>query len=182
MSPSERSIRINQIGKRMVDCHQNCEGASNSRNGTPPRCLYLEESEDEGGVVVVGLNPGHASRDEYEHYRTEGMRYEATVEYFKQQQGRIKYYSRTRAMLKRVGLGGSILWTEVAKCELLCGFSSVSFEMQRRCSSLYLQKELKTCKGWPVVATGRSAFLVASLVASETKPSRPSCRRLLDSS
>lgn len=168
MSKPSISKLIRQIGEKMVSCPQGCEGASASFNGTPPRCLYLEEDLDtEDGVIVVGLNPGKAKKSELEFYNNHGLTYASTCDYLRDGIAGIKYYARVKALLKRIGLTGSILWTEVAKCELLITSRDVTLDMQRNCTRLYLSRELVACPRWPVVATGRVAFKAVSLLAAD---------------
>lgn len=168
MPPSKLSKTIARIGTEMVNCEKNCVGASTGAQGTPPRCLYLEENASEAsGVVVVGLNPSRAIPSEIAFYEQRGLTYDATCRYLQQSMESIKYYARVKALLTRIGLKGSILWTEIAKCELLPNAAEVSLDMQRNCTRAYLSSELKACPEWPVIATGRTAFKAAALLATD---------------
>ena len=160
---------IAAIGHRMVRCTKDCIGASTWKNGTPSRCLFLERrDDDERGVVVVGLNPGRAPPDELRSYASRADLYAATVEYLGEKSKLIPYYERMRDAVGRMGFQrGSILWTEVAKCELLCGQVGVPIEMRRTCGTTYLTKELAACPQWPIVAVGQQSFEAVSYLVPE---------------
>lgn len=160
--------QLARLGSKVVACTIGCEAASSVAEGTPPRCMYLEQdSAGTNGVVIVGLNPGRASDEEKRYYAVNGAEYRHTVAYLKTEMNRIKYYKYTRSFVLGLGFSGPIHWTELAKCELRRGIRSVPAEMISTCTRTFLHQELALLAGWPVVAIGRVAFNAISLMCPD---------------
>ena len=154
--------QISRIGTRMVACMQKCHGIKNEpHEGVLPRCLSLESRDSkERGVVVVGLNPGNAGKPECEYYQSTDLSYGAIVNYWEQSlKESNEYYKRLRELANQLGLGGTILWTELAKCENDSNVKRPPVQTLRTCANLYLLNELKLVPNdWPLIAAGRDAF------------------------
>ena len=152
----------------MVKCTR-CESASTAQVGTPPRCLWPEQSsETDSGVIVVGLNPGRAGPEEIAFYNKVGLTFEATISYLRDNSTRIPYFSELRRFVQAAFGKRSIYWTEVAKCELKHGQANVPLEMRRTCIELHLKAELSLLPiSWPVVAAGRVAFETMAVLCTD---------------
>ena len=157
---------IEAIGRELVTCTRDCEGVScNRKPGQIPRCLFLERGGSaKGGAIVVGVNPGRATEKERNYYVVRHSTYAATVEWFENEgntHGREHpYYVHLRHLLRAIGLGGPIVWTELAKCESAKGVASVPLQTFRRCSGSFLQRELAIpqIQKWPLFGVGLEAF------------------------
>jgi hypothetical protein len=162
------SRAIDELGASMVSCRQ-CSAASTAAHGTPPRCLWFEQATDaQSGVIAVGLNPGKASLEEISFYEQQGVAYEGTVDYLRREAKRIPYFIAMRRLVRAAFGIRHIHWTEVAKCELRQGEPGVPLDMRRKCIELHLKKELLLLpRDWPVVAAGRVAFEVMSVLCTE---------------
>ncbi len=154
---------ITNIGREMVSCGLSCAGIHrDQRIGSLPRCLVLETSgrPSSAGSAIVGINPGRATQKERDFYLARGGSYDAVVEWFKIVGVRHRYYTGLRKLVDQIGLSGPILWSELAKCEnapLATGL--LPLQTLRRCSGLYLQRELAAIPpSWPIFAVGGEAF------------------------
>lgn len=155
---------LHAIGREMVACDAGCAAASCSPQ-TPPRCLYLQESERPSvGIVVVGLNPGRANDEERAYYLSQALSYELTQRYLHDHIASINFYKRLEPLVRSLGFSGPILWTELAKCELNPLYKYVPLSMQRTCAGRFLQRELELVDDWPVMAVGRNAFMATSMM------------------
>lgn len=162
------AIAIERLGQQLVTCVR-CPSASTADQGTPPRCMWSEVMPDAiQGVVVVGLNPGKASPEEIGFYEKCGLTYEATVEYLKAESRSIPYFIEMRRFVKSAMGKCHIHWTEVVKCQLRSGESTVPLDMRRICIELHLKQELNLLpKEWPVIAAGRVAFEAMSVLCTD---------------
>jgi hypothetical protein len=159
---------ITAIGERLVVCSENCEGVQrNQAEGILPRCLILET---EGrttlrGCIVCGINPAPAKQNEVEFYRKNGGSYKSLLQWWEHYKLKdIDYYRRLRAFVSGLDFDGPILWTDIAKCQnkSLTVKLTIKDHPQtfRRCSALFLTKEIEKCPAdWPIIAAGREAFL-----------------------
>lgn len=144
-----------------------------------PRCLIFEPCGWEhldGGVIVVGLNPGKADHGERriikELFRPGHDRrraYAAYLAWLNNAIQAIPFYTLMRAALAALDFAGPILWTEIVKCEsgtplVVDGRARpVSFGLGppfrmttvRTCCDEHLRAELALCPPeWPSVAAG----------------------------
>jgi hypothetical protein len=76
----------------------------------------------------------------------------------------VDYYKRLRAFVSGLGYSGPILWADIAKCQNKSKTEKLSViehpQTFRKCSSLFLAKEIACCPNdWPIVAAGRDAYL-----------------------
>ena len=154
--------QISQIGAQMVKCQQRCKDIKNEPGeGIPPRCLFLEVRDPKArGVVIVGFNPGNADESERVYYKSKSLSYAATKDYW---EGALKdssnYYKRLRKLADQLGLSGTILWTELAKCENDLEIKHPPLQTLRTCANLYLLNELKLIPSeWPLIVAGRDAY------------------------
>ena len=159
---------IASIGARLVGCTCTCAGvARNQEEGIVPRGLYMEAGEGNEGVIVCGMNPSKAEKPETAAYRQEGASYPVVLAFWNLRLRSIAYFSRARRFVRALGHSGSILWTDVAKCERSNPSMPISFATHpqtfRVCASSYLTNEIKVCpETWPLIANGKDAFTALS--------------------
>jgi len=153
---------VHDLGERLVQCDGDCDGVAHDlAAGILPRCMVLESQDvDDRGCVVVGLNPGRCPQSERAYYLEHGCTYDSVEGFWNETSSRIKYNTLVRRFLKACGLSGSVLWTELAKCESSLGSSSIPpVQTLRRCTGRYLTQELAAVPGdWPVIGVGADAF------------------------
>ena len=154
---------MDRIGRQMVACENKCAGVSCDRpSGILPRCLILETAgrSVEGGCAIVGINPGHASRDETAYCKQEGATYEVVVKYWQEKIMSQPYYEKLRKLADAFGLNGPILWTALAKCENAPGMKFPPLRALRTCTGRFLTQELESIPAsWPLIGVGREACL-----------------------
>jgi len=157
--------KIARLGRKIVMCNvKKCSGIDRNRSeGVLPRCLILEPAGRgaRGGCVVIGINPGQATDKEKQHYKTDGATYDAFRRYWKNDlESKHQYYERTRKLLESFGLRGSILWTDLVKCQREDGAKGLPpMATLRKCSGRFLSKELALIPvQWPLIALGTEAF------------------------
>jgi hypothetical protein len=158
------------IGCRAVTCKLHCDGVVNdAASGTLPRSLMLEAEgrSAERGSVVLGINPGQGREEEKAYYLAHGNTYEAFLAFWRERLAYSHpYHVRTRRFLDQVGLTGSILWTELVKCESSVGARAAPpLSTLRTCVNRYLANELLAVPlDWPIVALGRKPFELAAIM------------------
>lgn len=159
--------RLTQLGNAMVGC-QLCPEASTVAQETPARCVWTEEVENsDGGVVVVGLNPGRAGPNEIQFYAN-NLTYQATVQYLQENSADIPYFAKLRRFVNAAFNVRSVHWTEIAKCELLLNKKVVPLQMRRSYIELHLKKELALIPtDWPIVAAGRVAHEALAVLCTD---------------
>jgi len=160
--------KINNIGCQMVKCTKNCAGiAKPGENDIIPMCLYLEDTKDNSttGTIIVGINPGNATKKEREYYYKHGHNYENVVNYWKKYvQCKHQYYKKLRAFVNGLGFNGHILWTELVKCANDKN-EQPPLQTFRTCCSEYLNEEIKAVPGdWPIIGAGRKAYEVLTFL------------------
>ncbi|MBI1281686.1 MAG: hypothetical protein GC179_26405 [Anaerolineaceae bacterium] len=164
---------IREIGVRMVGCSNECAGINRQQvDGILPRCLFLETTNRQQGqgTVVVGINPGRSGADEQKFYQEQGQTYEQTVAYWDENlRGRHPYYKRLRELIDKLELSGSILWTELVKCENHPKQGGLPpLQTFRTCTSRYLQSELKIVPvDWPIMAIGLESYRATAYMFPE---------------
>lgn len=154
---------IHKIGCEMVNCSRNCPGISlKQKEGILPRCLILETRENadlNNGCVIVGINPGHCKADEREYYLEKGTSYESILMYWERTISEREYYKALRKFAGELGLTGSILWTELVKCENKQGLRELSLQTFRNCTMKYLSRELSVIPdNWLLIAVGKETY------------------------
>lgn len=143
--------------------------------GPPARCLWFEAVDHaDSGVIVLGLNPGRASAEELNDYVGKAGRelYEATVKYLMNASRDINFYTRLREFIRSAfdDKPLHVLWTEIAKCEILRGEKAVPVRMQRACAWKFLVREVKEVPPtWPIIAAGDEAYRAAAFLFPERK-------------
>ena len=111
---------------------------------------------------MIGINPGLSSEPERRFYRERGPTYKAVVEYWKKNICARPYYKRLRAFADEVGLGRSILWTELVKCESKKR-TNLSVQTIRADIHRYLFREIKNIPdNWPLIGAGTRAYEILS--------------------
>jgi hypothetical protein len=119
---------------------------------------------------VVGINPGAADKPEMGFYLENGVTYQVAVEYWEQKLKTTNlYYKRLRNLVEQLGRMGTILWTELVKCQSK-NDEELPLQTFRICYQAYLRKELKLMpETWPVIAVARKAYnALAFLCPSQT--------------
>lgn len=157
--------RIYMLGKKLVRCDENCKDTTRE-DWRIPRCLTLETENRKGekGVIIIGINPGHANTQERQFFKNHGGTYDAWKERFNHYSKRkIAYFERSRRLADELGFSGPILWTDLAKCELKDGNTYPSAQTLRICISNFLEKELKILPSYPIIALGNNVFNFCSL-------------------
>ena len=157
------------IGTELVACRQGCKGIHlNPAAGIVPRCLMLEghasgtPPSERKGAVVVGLNPGRTSSKEAAFYLARGLHYRALKEWWRLSLSEHPYYAKIRPVIRSLGIGGRILWTDVAKCELPDGAQNADLPdgTLDACAERFLAQELDLPpqRTWPVFALSDRAY------------------------
>lgn len=169
----------------MIKCNRKCLDIENNPDkGILPRCLILEKRNNNPiTAVVVGINPGRLTKekaDKNKHCAAEMEFYKKNKKYTdkfcKANRGLIKnkvhyeeymYFKRMRNFIDELGYKGSILWTELVKCQSKQkGFPRP--ETIRMCTKNYLDKELdclfkdKKMKKIPLFALGDKVYEILS--------------------
>ncbi len=155
---------IEQIGREMVKCSQNCFGIEcDQADGILPRCLIWEEPEKNKtgiGCAVIGINPGRAKSKEMQFYKKKT--YDEFLKYWEEEiKKEHPYYCRPREMLRGFELNGPILWTDLVKCQndKKGAKGLLPLETLRTCMSRYLSKELELIPSdWPLIALGGEVY------------------------
>jgi hypothetical protein len=155
--------RISEIGHDLVRCNIHCPGiALNHAEGILPRCLILEtEGRAEGkGCVIVGINPGRSKFKERSFYRLNGQTYEQEITYWQKDIAQHPYFSRLRNLADELDFNGTILWTDLFKCENASAESGLPpLQTFRTCTERYLKKELQAVpENWPLIAAGKESY------------------------
>lgn len=148
-----------EIGSQIVRCSDRCENASaNVTIGILPRGLFFEKRSGNSGAVIVGLNPGTSRSKEHQFYIERGATYPAVVDFVRQNNQKIPYYSRLRRLVDGLDIDGSLWWTDLAKCEC-ADDKDLPIQSLRYCGGRFLHRELEAVpKEWPVLAIGRQAY------------------------
>jgi hypothetical protein len=166
----ELRVRIQNLADEVAACGLQCAGVANSPpDGRPPRGLILEHENrnlHSDGVIVVGQNPGKAAPWEKALYVQHGVGYRQQLLAWDGGVREVDYFVRIRELLALLGLNGSVLWTDVAKCE---GKRPPAATL-RCCAEQFLRRELlEVPMQWPVVAAGLGAYQLAAEIAG-TRP------------
>lgn len=162
------------IGNKIVKCNRKCDDVKNDKNdGIIPRCLYLEidnRMKNAKGCVVVGMNPGKASKKEKNFYKENKLDYHTLNRYWEENASKNMYYNYLRDFINCIGYEGPILWTELAKCQNDDNISSPRLQTFRTCISLFLNRELNIIPNdWPLIGIGREAYKALSYIYPEKK-------------
>ncbi len=166
---------INKQGGNLVRCGLNCEGITRDPNkGILPRCLYYESSKHPKslGVVIVGINPGRAKKQEMDFYLSKRLSYDWEVQYWKENLQNHKYYKSLRHFVKQLNIKGDIIWTELVKCQSSkqnLPFNLRNFsETFRTCTHKYLKEELKLIQtDWPIIAVGGETYTALAFLFTD---------------
>ncbi|GAB1343188.1 uracil-DNA glycosylase family protein [Gemmatimonas sp.] len=148
------------IRHEVFRCTRRCDGvACEPERGLRPRGPLIEQRDPASiGALVVGLNPGGSDELEREVLRrpTHATEWESWVH------GRTErsvYLERLRRFVDAVGVRGSIIWSNVAKCECTPGRRGLPLLTQRDCAHRFLVRELTAVpKEWIAVAAGLDAY------------------------
>jgi hypothetical protein len=153
---------IDAIGKRLVNCREQCAGIMNDPDrGILPRCLILERSVRSGrGCLVVGINPGRSKPRERAFYLKAGASYASVNAFWTKEIAGAAYYHRLRQFLDEIELSGPIIWSDLAKCEKALNIKGlIPLQTLRTCTGRFLQRELDaTPPDWPVIGVGGEAY------------------------
>lgn len=156
-------ISISELGDKLVHCQNDCLGIINSHaNGILPRCLIFQiEDKDEKskGCVIVGINPGPASKEEKNDYMRNNCTYKAVSDYWEKKLQRKQYYKRLSQLVDELGFKGPILWSELVKCQNKNGKTLPPLQTFRTCTKKFLNKELEIVPSdWLIIAVGRETY------------------------
>ncbi|MBA7581011.1 hypothetical protein ES708_22910 [subsurface metagenome] len=162
---------IFQIGNQLVNCNHNCAGIRNSpQEGIIPRCLYLEHQDRQGekGCVIVGINPGRSTNNNRERnfYLDNHLSYNTIVNFWTNHGGyNHTYYRYLRDFVNCIGFDGSILWTELVKCENDNETNFPPLQTFRICTHNYLTNELNLVPdNWPLISAGKEVYKALSFL------------------
>lgn len=170
---------INKIGDDIIRCDRQCLGVRNDKSaGCYPRGLFIDPDSSHINVVVVGENPGKASRLEKLCYQILGELYKDEKESYEKYNVRVGrkcfgniYTKRTIHLLNELGLISEklssteenestpkdVLWTEVSFCE--AKKSKITTEIFQDCSNRFLAKITKRLEyGTYVICLGKTPF------------------------
>jgi hypothetical protein len=161
-------MSIDEIGRRLVHCKLDCEGIRNEpKAGVLPRCLILEKDEEpasasvEPDCIVVGINPGISGKREREFYRHNDVSYAILKRYFfdgTRPLYKRRYFKKLRDFAREVGLGKSILWTDLCKCESKKKGKLPPLQTFRTCVRSFLKCEIELFPDAPIIAVGNQAY------------------------
>jgi len=156
-----------KIGEEIVKCPLRCRAVVNDpEKGIIPRGLIFEDDgSGKLGCIIVGINPGNAGKKEIE-YIKEHPTYGEWVNYWdKNFRDKIKYYKDSRELAEKLlEFEGSILWTELCKCERSKGGrKAIPISTLVTCMRKFLDREMKLVeeffgKDIPIIALGRRTF------------------------
>ena len=171
MTPlEENATKINALGETLVNCcHCSVkDGIINKPSeGVIPRCLVIENRNGKEQCIIVGESPGQISNPRYKVSKIEKEWHKKEFEkngkisyksYKKCWEKHVKpapYYKRLRNIVNQLGFAGSILWTDLIKCEKNKKTPDKTFQ---ECIENYLEKELKWFPNLIIVAAGKDAF------------------------
>lgn len=153
---------INRIGQQLVECTESCPGiVSDAAAGILPRGLILERAASNGsGCLVAGTHPCRTKPQERAFYQAKGPSYDSITSYWRQNVKRFAYFNNLRQFLQLVGLDGSIIWSNLAKCEISPdGKGSIPVQTLRVCTRHFLRRELDEIpENWPLFGMGQEAY------------------------
>jgi hypothetical protein len=163
MNLDEIENRIEMLANELVNCRMNCKGIRNEpKNGIIPRCLILERSDNDKkvGCIIMGINPGTPREpSEYKYYKDNSpVNYKILLNCFKLKIGKKPYFSRARKIVRQLGINGSILWTDMCKCQNMKKHKLPPPETFRRCIGKFLERELKLLPETIIIALGDDVF------------------------
>ena len=153
--------KIEEIANDLVKCKLNCEGIANDSIGIIPRCLLLEQKGNEKvGCIVVGMNPGSSKPKEQNYYKSHfPVNYKTLEECFHELKiDNAPYYSKTRKLIRQLDIGGSIIWTDMCKCEDKEKHKMPPIQTFRTCIGRFLERELEPFPDITIIALGDYAF------------------------
>jgi hypothetical protein len=157
-------MSMEKLGEKLVNCDFSCEGVVNNHDGgIPPRCLIFEKRTGRKGAVVIGLNPGKAKKKEMKYYIDNGISYKTIVDYWDAKIKHLKYYSHLRALLNKFKIDGSILWSDLVKCQCADENGVIPIQTMRNCINRFLRKEIKMHPDYIIIAVGNRAFEFCAL-------------------
>ncbi len=157
-------MNVDSIGNKLVRCEFCCEAINNKPDkGIIPRCLIFEEKNSGNGAIIVGLNPGKAKQNEQEHYLKNKNTYKAVKDYWANNIQHHQYYKKIRELLSCFGFNGSILWTELVKCECSGENGVIPIQTMRTCINEYLKKEIELFPDYTIFGVGNTAFEFCAL-------------------
>jgi hypothetical protein len=157
---------IYNIGEEIVRCPLRCRAVVNDpEKGIIPRGLIFEDDgSGKLGCIIVGINPGNADEEEREYLRRKPT-YRAWLEYWEERFKDKKYYKKARELAgELLGFKGSILWTELCKCEKSREVPKAPpISTLVTCMKRFLDREMKLVKEFfgkniPIIALGRRTF------------------------
>jgi len=187
--------KISKIAQQIINCDKNCDGVySNLKEGVIPRGLILEtegRKSNAKGCIVIGINPGKASKFEKNYYREKYIENKGSINYenllFLWENGwknkkpvkNCQYFQKLRKISNGLGLKGPIIWTNLAKCQN----QDPPLQTIRTCVGTYLKKELELFPSdWPIIAAGREPYILSAclcpnhIIIGVTHPSERSGR------
>jgi hypothetical protein len=163
--------QINSLGNELVKCPLNCVGIDNvKQDGKIPRCINLElenRNSDGKGVIIAGMNPGKAKKEEMKIYISDNGSYDSHKYFMNQyilKEGKNKYHDEIREIVTLLGFDGPILWSEIVKCQSKEGINKLDVQTIRNCVHRFLKKEIELFKEFPIIAIGNESFRTCSLL------------------
>jgi len=160
----EQRQKVKFIGNELVNCQNHCNGVQNNpEEGILPRCLIFEERVGTNGAIVIGLNPGKAKKSEHAFLLEHNNTYEAVETYWTRKIKNFQYYKKIRELLDKLGFNGSILWTELVKCQCSEENGIIPIQTMRTCINTYLKREIEVFPNYAIFGIGNQAFDFCSL-------------------
>ena len=161
--------KLSTLWERLVHCGLNCEWITNNpKKGIIPRCLHIEKRKGKRKCIVVGLNPGKCNLKEREFYLENGIHRNSVQKFFEQKLSwktpyKSPYFKRAREMISKLWYDGTILWTDLVKCECSGPNGSILIQTLRVCVNKFLRKEIEIFKSNVIFTLGNKAFDFCSL-------------------
>jgi len=160
----DKKQKVKSIGNELVNCQNHCDGIQNNpEDGILRRCLIFEGRIGANGAIVVGLNPGKAKKSEQTFLLEHNNTYEAVETYWTQKIKNFQYYKKIEELLAKLGFDGSILWTELVKCQCSEENGIIPIQTMRTCINTYLKREIELFPNYAIFGIGNQAFDFCSL-------------------
>lgn len=168
--------KINKIGEDMIGDRKWADFDDIDyapKKGIIPRGLYLENlgNSNSKGAIIVGLNPGRAKRTKELKCLSKCNNYKKVVECWKEISCNYSgFYMPLRNFIRKVGLRGFILWTNLVPCQNKSrNNKSPSIKTIRYSVNTYLKKQVDLIPKAPIIAVGRDPFRLLAYMFSDRK-------------
>jgi len=136
----------------------------------PPRTLYLEERKGAKKAIIIGINPGKPKKGEKEEYikkfENKGkIEYNDLIDYWEKHLKKEKYFEKIRNLLNNIDIRGTLLWSNLCKCQTKSSDKIPSIQNLRYCINKFLKKEIDCLDNkWFLICVGYESFKAISYI------------------